>query len=108
MVSSDRFVCGEKKHSGGKLIKVCIRASGDRVKGILITGDFFTDPELLDELNEKFQKVNISTENVIEFVIKEVKRKELKFIGVEIEDLKEAIARAVSELKSSLKSPESS
>ncbi|MEM2021159.1 MAG: hypothetical protein QXP80_02895 [Zestosphaera sp.] len=95
-----RVLCGEKKHAGGKLVKVCLKIQGDLVKGVFITGDFFVEPEeefikltyLLSVLEAPIHNVADEVTRVLE------EGKDVRIYGVTIEDVREAIYTAVTRI----------
>ena len=90
-----KVVCGEKKRPGGKLVKVCLKVHENEIQGALVTGDFFTDAELLDKLNEELSRLRIKKEDATDVILNKIKEMGIKFIGLNIEDLREAIEKAL-------------
>ncbi len=90
-------LCGEKKHAGGKLVKVCLKTQRDLVKGVFITGDFFVEPEeKFIELTYLLSVLETPIRNVADEVARILEgEKLLRIYGVTIEDVKEAIHTAV-------------
>lgn len=87
-------VCDEKKRSGGKIVKVCVRICGDLIKGIMISGDFFVDPaENFEELLEELADMEVKKDEAITLVTKLLKNKKLDFSGISIEDITEVLSR---------------
>ncbi|MEM4528515.1 MAG: hypothetical protein QXS23_04925 [Desulfurococcaceae archaeon] len=92
--------CGEKKHPGGKLIKICIKLSGDVVKGVLLTGDFFLEPEEeFERLKTILLDMDTSLNNVVDAVINAISQCKLRFYGIDISDIREAVEKAVEAIK---------
>lgn len=81
---------GIKKVEGGKLIKVKLLEEEGMIKDIKITGDFFAYPEeAIEELEISLR--NTSLMKVKENVKKFVEERNIKLIGLKIEDILEVI-----------------
>ncbi len=98
MVLTFKIICGEKKRPGGKLVKVCLKFSNNEILGALITGDFFTNADLLDGLNNEIQKLKCNKDEIIKVISSKIRKKNIKFAGIEINDLKDAVKRAILKL----------
>lgn len=91
-----KVICGEKKRPGGKLVKVCLKIhEKNEIQGALITGDFFTNAELFDELNEELSKLRIKKEDATNAILNKIKEMKIKIIGINIEEIKKAIEKAL-------------
>ncbi len=90
-----RLVCGEKKRTGGKLVKICLKIENEIVEGILITGDFFADPDLLDKINEELKDVRVPMDKTINFVLEKIKKEDLELLGVTLNDMADALKKAL-------------
>ncbi|MEZ0289689.1 MAG: hypothetical protein ABWJ42_01180 [Sulfolobales archaeon] len=94
---STSILCGEKKRAGGKLVKVCMRVSGDTVSSVIVTGDFFAEPEevfertLLNLSSARFDKSSASRE-----IVDLIYRSGMRIYGVSLEDVREAVEKALS------------
>jgi len=96
-----RIVCGEKKHPGGKLVKICLRVIDGRVRGVLLSGDFFADPEdEAEQLIERLASLEAGLEEVAEEVLGEFSRVAAKIYGIDRDDVEEALKRALASLSS--------
>ena len=96
-----RIVCGEKKHPGGKLVKICLRVINDRVKGVLLSGDFFADPEdEAERLIERLAGLEAGLEEVAGKVLREFNRVSARIYGIDRSDVEEALRRALASLSS--------
>ena len=92
-----RIACGEKKHPGGKLVRVCLRIVGDRVRGVLLSGDFFADPEdEAEELIERLTRLETSLDGVREALLRELQGLGARLYGIEASDVIEALERALA------------
>lgn len=97
-MSKHTVVCGEKKSAGGKLVKVCAKLLGDAILGILISGDFFADPgEVFEELAQELANMEVEKSRAIALVTKKIKERNLTFVGISVEDVEEALSRAISQ-----------
>lgn len=81
---------GIKKVEGGKLIKAKLIEEEGVIKEVRITGDFFAHPEEAIEELENFLR-NTSLMKVKENVKKFIEEKNVKLIGIKIEDIVEVI-----------------
>ena len=96
-----RVVCGEKKHPGGKLVKICLRVADDRVKGVLLSGDFFADPEdEAERLIERLAGLETSLDEVVEKVLGEFDKVAARIYGIDRGDVEEALRRALASMGS--------
>ncbi|MEZ0393715.1 MAG: biotin--protein ligase [Desulfurococcaceae archaeon] len=92
-----RVSCGEKKREGGKLVKACVQVEGGEVVGILLTGDFFVEPEeAVDRLVGELSALRAPLEMAPEAVLEAVRRSGARLIGVGDEEIREAVRRAIS------------
>jgi len=97
---SIRIVCGEKKHPGGKLVRICLRLVGDRVRGVLLSGDFFADPEEeVEKLVERLMRLETSIDEAMEAVLREFRELGAEIYGIEVSDVEEAVRRALASAK---------
>ena len=97
---SIRIACGEKKHPGGKLVRICLRLVGDRVRGVLLSGDFFADPEEeVEKLVERLMRLETSIDEAVEAVLKELRELGAEIYGIEVSDVEEAVRRALASAK---------
>ncbi|MEM1620111.1 MAG: hypothetical protein QXU97_05395 [Fervidicoccaceae archaeon] len=95
-------ICGEKKRPGGKLVKACVELDerGEPTR-LLISGDFFVEPEegyeLLEEIVAGPAKSlsALGLERASELLERELRSRGVALIGVEPLDVLEAIARAL-------------
>ncbi|MEM1633847.1 MAG: hypothetical protein QXE68_06480 [Sulfolobales archaeon] len=95
---SFRISCGEKKHAGGKIVKVCLRFYEDEIRGVIITGDFFAEPDhVYDSLISELSSLRIGRDRVMETVINMIRERGLKLHGVTMDEVREAIRRALEE-----------
>ncbi len=96
-----KIVCGEKKHPGGKLVKICLRVINNRVKGVLLSGDFFADPEdKAEHLIERLAGLETGLGEVVEKVLGEFDRVAARIYGIDRSDVEEALRRALASLGS--------
>lgn len=97
-----KIVCGEKKRPGGKLVKLCVKVEGDRASGVILTGDFFAEPEEgFEELISSLSALGVQLSDLPRAVEEAVRRSGVKIYGIELEDIAEAIARAVEQARAS-------
>jgi len=99
-----KLYCGEKKHVGGKMVRVCIEVVGGVVKKLMVTGDFFIEPEELCEQIESMLKnieVRGDLEKAEKLLINRVIELKARFYGVSEDDFIEALSRAFSKAFSS-------
>jgi len=97
-LSKALIVCGEKKHAGGKIVKVCVKIFEDLVKGVVISGDFFVDPaEDFEELLQELAKIEVKREEVTALVSELLKKKKLDFSGITMEDVVEVLSRVLQQ-----------
>ena len=95
-----RIVCGEKKHPGGKLVRICLRIAGGMVRGVLLSGDFFADPEdEAEKLIERLAVLETSPDKVAEKVLEELDRAQARIYGIDKSDVEEALKRALASLQ---------
>ncbi|BEP17799.1 hypothetical protein PYJP_11510 [Pyrofollis japonicus] len=94
-----KLLCGEKKHPGGKLARVCIRIDKDNVVcGVLLSGDFFADPEdEMEKLIERLESLETSRDKVVDEVEQALRGLQATIYGVTVEDILEALRRALSQ-----------
>ncbi len=93
-----RVYCGERKHSGGKIVKVCIEVDDKGlIRRMMVTGDFFVEPEDFCERVEAMLK-NVNVEGGLSkaklVLVRRVRELRVKFHGVNEEDFIEALSRA--------------
>ncbi|MEM1532443.1 MAG: hypothetical protein QW164_00030 [Desulfurococcaceae archaeon] len=87
-MNSDKILCEEKKHFGGKMVKVCVKAKENNVRGVIITGDFFVDPEeKFDELTNKITNLEVSLDNALTSIMNIIRNGNIKFYGISLEDI---------------------
>ncbi|MAG22177.1 MAG: hypothetical protein CL943_02635 [Candidatus Diapherotrites archaeon] len=78
----------------GKLLKVSLETDGDKIKSIMITGDFFMHPETGIELIEsKLKGQNIGDE-IVGVIDKAVEANSIEMFGLDSKALLEAIKMA--------------
>ncbi|MEM4866871.1 MAG: lipoate protein ligase C-terminal domain-containing protein [Sulfolobales archaeon] len=88
------IVCDEKKRTGGKLVKVCVKIFENLVKGVMISGDFFVEPEEgFEELLQELTKIEVEREEATTVVSELLKKKRLDFSGITVEDIVEVLSR---------------
>ncbi len=91
-MSEALIICDEKKRVGGKIVKVCVKLRDDLVERVMISGDFFVDPaEKFEELLQELSYMRIRKDEVVTVVAGLLKRKELDFSGITIEDILEVL-----------------
>jgi len=91
-LSEALIICDEKKRVGGKIVKVCVKLRDDLVERVMISGDFFVDPaEKFEELLQELSYMRIRKDEVVTVVAGLLKRKELDFSGITIEDILEVL-----------------
>jgi len=97
-----KLLCGEKKHPGGKLVRACIRLGEEgMVHGVLLSGDFFADPEdEMEKLIEMLEKLETSPDKLSKDIEQALLEREVKIYGVTFNDIIEALERALSEATS--------
>jgi lipoate-protein ligase A len=93
-----KLLCGEKKHPEGKLVKACIRLDENGiVHGVLLSGDFFADPEdEAEKLIEGLEKLESKPEKIFKDVERMLREANLTIYGVTLDDIIEALRRALS------------
>jgi lipoate-protein ligase A len=83
------------KVEGGKLIRVQLKAEGNRIKKVKITGDFFLHPEvLIDELERTLEGVMLHEQVLAEHIKAFIKKNEAVLLGVSPEDFAKCIVMA--------------
>lgn len=93
-----KIVCGEKKRPGGKLVKLCVKVVGDKANGVLLTGDFFAEPEEgFEELINSLSALEAPLSDLPRVVEESVRRSGVRIYGAEPEDIAEAAARALEQ-----------
>lgn len=93
----ERVLCGEKKHVGGKLVKVCLLVQGTRVVGVVLTGDFFVEPEdTFERVLRSLLEVNCELSEVSSVVSTLLVGSGIKLHGITVDDVKEAIELALA------------
>jgi len=91
--------CGEKKRPGGKLVRVCVRVEAGRIRGILITGDFFAEPdEAFERLLEGLREVDASPEEAQRLLEEAMAASGVEIHGAGVEEALEALKRALAPL----------
>ncbi|MGC8975426.1 MAG: hypothetical protein ACP5KB_04430 [Thermoprotei archaeon] len=92
------IVCDEKKHAGGKIVKVCIKICDDLVKGVMISGDFFVEPaENFEELLRELASIEVKRGEVITLITESLKKKNIEFGGITIEDVTEVLSKILQQ-----------
>ncbi len=96
---SEKLVCGDKKHAGGKMVRVCVVIGEKGVLDAFVTGDFFVEPdEAYEKLEEELRRVLVKTsdpERLREALSRALESSNAKLHGVEVEDFIEAAKRAL-------------
>jgi hypothetical protein len=91
-LSDALILCDEKKRAGGKIVKACVKIHGDLVEKVMISGDFFVDPaEKFEELLQELSNMKLRKDAVVTAVAELLRKKELEFSGVTIEDILEVL-----------------
>ncbi|MCX8198661.1 MAG: hypothetical protein N3E36_01360 [Sulfolobales archaeon] len=99
-MNNDKTVCEEKKHLGGKMVKVCIKAGENNVKGIIITGDFFAEPEeKFDEIIRKLIDLEAGLDDALTNTMNIFRNENIKLYGISLEDIEDVVKRAITRLK---------
>jgi uncharacterized protein (UPF0335 family) len=94
-----RLVCGEKKHPGGKLVRACIRLDEEKgtIHGVLLSGDFFADPEEeMEKLIERLETLETTPDKLIEHVKSAFQELKATVYGITVDDVVEALQRALA------------
>jgi len=90
-----RILCGEKKRPGGKLVRVCASLEGGRLRGLLVTGDFFAeDYDALEERLEELARLEAPVEDAPRILREALGGLEIH--GVTVDDVVEALERALA------------
>lgn len=99
-MNDDKILCEEKKRFGGKMVKVCIKTKENNVRGVIIMGDFFVEPEeKFDELISKIANLEVSLDNALTSIMSIVKNENIKFYGISLEDIEDVVKRILVLLK---------
>ncbi|MEM0031087.1 MAG: hypothetical protein QXV54_03695 [Desulfurococcaceae archaeon] len=97
-----KIICNEKKHPGGKLVKVCVNILDNEVHGVVLTGDFFAEPEeVMEEVIKNLLTLKCNLRELEEKVIEIIERANVKIIGIDKEDIKGALTGILSTLATS-------
>lgn len=92
-------MCGDKKHAGGKMVRVCVVIGEKGVLDAFVTGDFFVEPdEAYEKLEEELRRVLVETgdpERLREALNRVLESSNARLHGVEAEDFVEAAKRAL-------------
>ncbi|MEM4583293.1 MAG: hypothetical protein QXD50_05480 [Desulfurococcaceae archaeon] len=97
-----KIICNEKKHPGGKLVKVCVNILDNEVHGVVLTGDFFAEPEeVMEEVIKNLLTLKCNLSELVEKVIEIIERANVKIIGIDKEDVKGALTGILSTLATS-------
>ena len=93
------FVC-EASHKADKLIRITLETDHGYINDILISGDFFYEPEgTLGELEEELKGTKIRKKFLTEKIQSFFEKKGVQLAGVTAKDFVEAILRAQSKVK---------
>lgn len=91
-----RVVCAERKRSGGKVIKICLKIRRNLVKSIVLTGDFFVDQaEEFEAALQELASLNTSVEKTTALVMDILQKRGVRFYGITLEDLMEVLNLAM-------------
>ncbi len=83
------------KVAGGKLIKVQLTKSGNRIQKIKITGDFFLHPEeLIEEMESALIGRPLDESDMSEHMRALITKREATFVGASPEDFAKCIMMA--------------
>lgn len=94
------LACAEKKHPGGKLVKVCIKSTGSRVRGVILTGDFFVEPEeSFDDILKKLRELSCELHEADTLVARLLESSGVKIYGLTIEDVRDAVMNAIKRVE---------
>lgn len=94
------IICSEKKHPGGKLVKVCLVLNNCTVSSISLTGDFFAEPiEKFEDISRSLLNSRKPINEVLEYVIKLIEMSGIKLYGLTVGDIKEALESALGHVK---------
>ncbi len=95
------IACGEKKHPGGKMVRVCVRATEEGlVEGVLLSGDFFAEPaEEFEKVLEELRGLRVGLGEVVERVLEALRARDVRLYGVTLDDVREALERALEMVK---------
>ena len=93
------MVC-EASHKAEKLIRITLETVDGRINDILISGDFFYEPEYaLGELEDELRGMKIRKKLLTAKIEKFFEKKGVHLAGVTDKDFVEAILRAQSRVK---------
>lgn len=96
----EAITCAEKKRPGGKLVKICLKLRNSEVNGVILTGDFFVEPEeVFEEVLKKLLELSCKLGEVSSSVLKLLESSNIKIYGLTIEDVKEALERAIRQVE---------
>lgn len=87
-----------KKVSGGKLLRIHIEGSNNKIQHIAITGDFFLHPEeALNSIEKSLEGMTFDTSvnDYAEDIAEVLYQTEANFVGVSAQDIAETIYEAV-------------
>uniref|UniRef100_A0A7J3ZLV5 Lipoate--protein ligase n=1 Tax=Fervidicoccus fontis TaxID=683846 RepID=A0A7J3ZLV5_9CREN len=95
-----RLSCGEKKRFEGKMVRVCVAVENDEVLDVLLTGDFFVEPEEgYDILLEEARRILLerrSLEELARRLEKVLIENDIRLYGIAVDDVIEALQRALA------------
>jgi lipoate-protein ligase A len=88
-----KTICKEKKHPGGKLVKICVNIMGGEVQGVLLTGDFFAEPEnAVEDLISSLLNLKCHLFELKEKALGIIRERSVKIIGINEEDIEKALS----------------
>ena len=93
------MVC-EASHKAEKLIRITLETVDGRISDILISGDFFYEPEdALGELEDELRGIKIRKKLLTQKIEEFFEKNQIRLAGVTARDFVEAILRAQSKVK---------
>ena len=80
------------KASGGKMIRITLDHTANKIQNIKITGDFFLYPEeTIDEMEKELRELPINEERILQRLKDTVRRHKITFVGINEKSLTRAI-----------------
>lgn len=94
------IICSEKKHPEGKLVKLCANILEDQIHGVILTGDFFVEPEeAMEEAIKNLITLKCNLNELEDKVIEVIKKTNVKLIGIDEDDIRVTLKKIIHEYK---------
>ena len=83
------------KANGEKLLRIDVEIKDNKIRNIIITGDFFTHPEdVILKIEEALKGTEVERKIILEKIRAVIKENHARLIGLSPESIAEAIIRA--------------